>query len=142
MHTVHHNLFAIAALASLALSALPAQAQIAPPTRRTTTWNSMPGYSDPADEYSFRPIFNPPAVDYIETGMTSSMGFSSFQLTSRGEVSIQCNLTPPAQFGLKSALKLNLTVGKAAYPTPQVPIPVFPETHIVSNLGYCGSGPG
>ena len=66
--------------------------------------------------------------------MTSSMGFSSFQLTSRGEVRILCDLTPPAQFGLKSALKLNITVGKAAYPTPQVPIPVSPETHIVCQL--------
>ncbi|MCW3053965.1 MAG: hypothetical protein JWN14_3135 [Chthonomonadales bacterium] len=135
MKTTRRDLCAFAVLFALGAAVpMTAQAQTPPPTGIATQWDNIPVYGgDHADEYGFRPIFNPPAFDYSEWGMTPVMTFGATHLLGSGEVKLLCN-DLPVQFGLNTSLKLNTTVGKAAFPTPQVPIPVSPETRLVCQL--------
>ena len=98
----------VAPLAALTLgAAAPAFAQEG--QTPAVRWNHAPEYrDDPADLYSFRPIFNPPYEVLPDPGMTPEFAFQKFTLLGNGSkkqattqvgftatVSILCDLLPP-----------------------------------------------
>jgi len=100
----------------------------------STDWNSLPVYAQGRQgPNGFHPLLSGFTVISPDESKTFAMEFTSGHLLGNGKI-LDLSNTAPVKFGLETSLTLETTIGWAATPTPQLPSPESPVTHLVCQL--------
>ena len=100
----------------------------------TTDWNGLPVYGkERQDGNGFHAILSGFTVSSRDESKAFAMEFTSGRLLGNGKI-LDLSDKASMKFGLETSLTLETTVGWAAVPTPQLPAPESPVTHLVCQL--------